>query len=239
MITTAIILAGGFGTRLKQVLNNVPKPMAPINDFPFLHYQFLYLKHYGFKQVILSTGHLANVIENYFKNEYLGIKVLYAHEENPLGTGGGIKHAFSKSESKECIVLNGDSYFNINLTKFYKNYLDAKAQSKAQFALALRKVDNAGRYGTITTFKNIITTFKEKTGTTAEGIINGGVYILNKSTFFNLSEGLTNFSIEKDIFESHFNTINIAGFINDGYFIDIGIPEDYLKAQYDFKRFEY
>lgn len=239
MITTAIILAGGFGTRLQSVINNVPKPMAPVLDKPFLHYQFLYLKHYGIKKVILSTGYLAHEIENFFKTEYLSIAISYAHENLPLGTGGGIKNAFLNCNEKECFVLNGDSFFDVDLIKFYKNFSDSKSLSKAQFALALRQISNTDRFGTITTYKNRITSFKEKTGCAEPGIINGGTYILNKNTYFNLTENLTNFSIEKDVFEKHLNTISIAGFINQGYFIDIGIPEDYLKAQHEFKTFKY
>jgi D-glycero-alpha-D-manno-heptose 1-phosphate guanylyltransferase len=236
MITTAIILAGGFGTRLQSVVNDLPKPMAPINGEPFLNYQLNYLKHYGIKNVILSVGYLAEKIKAYYGSNFNGLEIDYVVEENPMGTGGGIRLALEKCTESLSFVLNGDSFFDVDLIKFY----DLHIQNRSQISLALRKVNNSARYGTIEkTKENIISSFKEKSGIDHEGIINGGVYLLDKNLYLQKTPSATNFSIEKDFFEKQLSNSLISGFEFEGYFIDIGIPEDYLKAQNDFKGFKY
>lgn len=236
MITTAIILAGGFGTRLQSVVNDLPKPMAPINGEPFLNYQLNYLKHYGIKNVILSVGYLAEKIKAYYGYNFNGLEIDYVVEENPMGTGGGIRLALEKCTESLSFVLNGDSFFDVDLIKFYDRHI----QNRSQISLALRKVNNSSRYGTIEkTKENIISSFKEKSGIDHEGIINGGVYLLDKNLYLQKTPSATNFSIEKDFFEKQLSNSLISGFEFEGYFIDIGIPEDYLKAQHEFKGFKY
>jgi D-glycero-alpha-D-manno-heptose 1-phosphate guanylyltransferase len=236
LLKEAIILAGGFGTRLQSVVNDVPKPMAPINNEPFLNYVFDYLKYYQIEHVVLSTGYLADKIVEYYKTEFNGIKVSYAKEETPLGTGGGIRLAMTKCTSKDVLVLNGDSFFDVDINTHYKNHISKQADC----TLALRKVDNAARYGAIVLgSENIIETFKEKDNIEQVGLINGGVYILNREVYFNQTEEVVPFSIEKDFYEKKIKELQIFGFEYDGYFIDIGIPEDYNKAQIDFKNFKY
>lgn len=236
MINTAIILAGGFGTRLQSVIKELPKPMAPINNIPFLNYQLNYLKHYGIKNIIFSTGFLAEKIKNYYNNNYKGLTIVNSHETNPLGTGGGIRLAINNCSTNEVLVLNGDSFFDVNLFKFYTFH----AENSAQVSLALREVSDSSRYGTILKNKNhSITSFKEKNGINKQGLINGGVYILNKEVYLKYTPLDINFSIEKDFFEKKVNELAIFGFEFNGYFIDIGIPDDYKKAQNDFKEFKY
>ncbi len=236
MIAEAIILAGGFGTRLKSVVFDVPKPMADVNGKPFLDYQLLYLKHFGIKKVILSVGHLHEKISSHYGNNFEGIEIDYAIENAPLGTGGGIRMAMEKCNSKTVLVLNGDSFFDINLNSFYSQHNTFLADC----SLALRKVENAGRYGTIKQGSNCtITSFKEKTGEEIPGLINAGIYMLNKEIYLKKTPAVKNFSIEKDFFEKKLNELNIFGFPYNGYFIDIGIPEDLEKAQHDFKEFKY
>lgn len=236
MLTEAIILAGGFGTRLQSVVNDVPKPMAPINNEPFLNYVFAYLKHFGIEHVVLSTGYLAQKISDYYKDEFNGIRISYALEETPLGTGGGIRLAMEKCFTENVLVLNGDSFFDVDLHHYYTNYIS----NQSDCSLALRKVDNAARYGTITLGENShIKAFKEKDSIEKEGLINGGVYILNRNVFLHKTQADIAFSIEKDFYEKRIAELNIYGFEYNGYFIDIGIPEDYNKAQDDFKGFTY
>lgn len=236
MLTEAIILAGGFGTRLQTVVSDVPKPMAPVNQEPFLNFIFKYLKHYGINHVVLSTGYLADKISDYYQAEYLGIKVSYTKEETPLGTGGGIRLAMEKCHTKNVLVLNGDSFFDVNLNQYYNQHCTFKSDC----SLALRKVDNAARYGTIKLGDmGVIKAFREKNGEEKQGLINGGVYILNRELFLSKTRLNEAFSIEKDFFETRINELNIFGFEHQGYFIDIGIPEDYTKAQTDFKSFNY
>ncbi|MDO9001702.1 MAG: nucleotidyltransferase family protein [Bacteroidota bacterium] len=236
MITTAIILAGGFGTRLQSVISELPKPMAPINNEPFLNYQLNYLKHYGIKNVILSVGYLSEKIKEYYGSNFNGLEIDYVVEETPLGTGGGIRLALEKCKDDSVLVLNGDSFFDVDLIKFFNLH---KSKNSIN-SLALRRVDNANRYGTIEiNHENKIISFQEKSNSSKEGIINGGVYILNKKLYLQSTPVNTNFSIEKDFFEKQLTNLIITGFEFDGYFIDIGIPEDYTKAQNDFKGFKY
>ncbi len=236
MLQTAIILAGGFGTRLQTVVNDVPKPMAPIDGIPFLTFQLTYLKHFGFKKVILSVGYLSEKIKNHYQISFEGMEIEYVTESIPLGTGGGIRLAIESCQENLALVLNGDSFFDIDLNRFYNLH----QQNHSQISLALRKVPDASRYGTIqTNSKHQLISFKEKNTVAEVGIINGGVYILDKNLFLLNTSPLTTFSIEKDFFEKQLTKLNIKGFEFNGYFIDIGIPEDYAKAQNDFKEFKY
>lgn len=235
-MTEAIILAGGFGTRLQSVVNDVPKPMAPVNAKPFLDYIFLYLRHYGITHVVLSTGYLAHKVSDRYKQEFDGIRVSYAVEETPLGTGGGIRLAMEQCHTEYILVLNGDSFFDVDLNTYTAQYSSCGAGG----ALALRKVENAARYGTISLGSDQrIAAFKEKDSVEKPGLINGGVYLLNRKIFLEHTPAAKAFSIEKDFFETKLSGIKFCGFEHDGYFIDIGIPEDYQQAQEDFKEFRY
>lgn len=235
-MTEAIILAGGFGTRLQAVVNDVPKPMAPVNGKPFLDYIFLYLKHYGITRVILSTGYLAHKIADRYERSFDGMQVSCAVEKRPLGTGGGIRLAMQHCITDDILVLNGDSFFDVDLSVYHAQY----KRSAAAGSLALRKVENAARYGTIRMGDdNRIAAFKEKDSVETPGLINGGVYLLNRELFLANTPETQAFSIEKDFFETKLSEITLCGFEHEGYFIDIGIPEDYKKAQEDFKSFKY
>jgi D-glycero-alpha-D-manno-heptose 1-phosphate guanylyltransferase len=236
MITTsAIILAGGFGTRLKSVVSDVPKPMAPILEKPFLTYLLGYLNAFQIKQVVLSTGYLSSIIENYLGNNFNGIKLRYSIEEEPLGTGGAIKKALQEVSDENTLVLNGDSFLDLDIFAFSSFY----TENNFEGLLACRSVDNAGRYGTLKVNNNQIVEFKEKTGTNELGLINGGVYLLNKEHYLKNTPTSLAFSIEKDYFEKQCQHSRFGAYKCDGYFIDIGIPEDYLKAQHEFKKFKY
>jgi D-glycero-alpha-D-manno-heptose 1-phosphate guanylyltransferase len=236
MITTAIILVGGFGTRLKSVVPDVPKPMAPINNQPFLNYQLAYLEYFGIRNIVFSTGYLSEQINAYYKTQHNGLQVIYSHENTPLGTGGAIKLALKKIADEEILVLNGDSFFDVDLQAFYRLH----KKNDSDTSLTLRKVNNASRYGNIEiNMEGKIASFKEKNSQEKPGLINGGIYIVNKKNFLDNSPTTDNFSIEKDFFEKQIHHLKIYGFNFNGYFIDIGIPEDYLKAQHDFKTFEY
>jgi len=241
LVKEAIILAGGFGTRLQSVVSDLPKPMASVNNQPFLNYQLNYLKKYGVTKVILSVGYLHEKITSYYQSEYNGLQIAYSIESEPLGTGGGIRKALELCNSNSVLVINGDSFFDIDLHSFSNHHLTFNADC----TLALREVENASRYGTIELSPaegnrgRKIISFKEKSNTEGKGIINGGVYLLNKSTYLQKTPDNKNFSIEKNFFETKLAELNIFGCIYNNYFIDIGIPEDYNKAQHDFKELKY
>lgn len=212
------MLCGGLGTRLKSVIKDIPKPMAPIKDKPFLEFIFKYLKEQGIKEVILAVSYKYEVIKEYFKDEFLGIKITYSIEKEPLGTGGAIREALEFVKN-EAYVLNGDTFFNINLTKL--------KLSGSQICLALKQMQDFDRYGTVELYsENYIKLFKEKEFT-KQGLINGGIYLLSKDIFkgFTLQE---KFSFEEFLQQNHKN-LKARAEIFDDYFIDIGVPEDYYR----------
>jgi D-glycero-alpha-D-manno-heptose 1-phosphate guanylyltransferase len=223
-----IILAGGLGTRLRPVISDLPKPMAPVNGKPFLHYLFQYLTRYEISEAILSVGYRHEAIADFFGNEYLGIKVQYSIEEEPLGTGGAIKKAFELAD--DCAyVLNGDTFFDVNLNELNAFYI----RSNGDIALALKEMVNFDRYGTVSlNGSGRITQFTEKKFL-KKGLINGGVYFMEKRIFRQV-ETAEKFSFEKDVLEKYVGQLNFTGKVFNGYFIDIGIPEDYQRAQSDF-----
>ncbi len=219
-----IILAGGKGTRLSSVVSDVPKPMALVNGKPFLHYLFSYLQQQKIQQVILSVGFLSEVIIQYFGNEYLGIEIKYVIEKEALGTGGAIKYAFEQID-EAAYVINGDTFFNIDLKQL--------ADKNADAVIALKPMEKFERYGTVELDNDSrISHFLEKKYC-EEGLINGGIYFIQKSVF-DKTQTPDSFSMEKNIFEKHADDLKIQGKIFTDYFIDIGIPEDYHLAQHYF-----
>jgi D-glycero-alpha-D-manno-heptose 1-phosphate guanylyltransferase len=236
MTRTAVILAGGFGTRLQAIVKEVPKPMADVSGEPFLTYQLRYLHHFGFENVIFSVGYLSEKIRAYYGDKFRNMKLGYALEHSPLGTGGGIRLALGMADEKQCLVLNGDSFFDIDLRGFYTLH----RERKSDVSLALREVNDASRFGTIATDEhNRVVSFKEKENQNIPGIINAGVYIIDREIFLGNTPANKSFSIEKEFFQPFSATLKLCGFKFSGYFIDIGIPEDYVKAQDDFKGFKY
>ena len=220
----AIILAGGFGTRLQSVVSSVPKPMAPVQNRPFLEYILDYLKKYDITDVVISVGYLHDVIINHFGHSYSNINITYAIEDHPLGTGGGIKFAASKLNEDVAVVLNGDSFFDINLHKLFSFY----SNNNADIVLSLKYMRNVSRYGCVDLDDmNRVVDFHEKGQIVENGFINGGIYIFNREI---LDECSDVFSFEKDFLEKK-SSLKIMGIPFNDSFIDIGIPEDYQKIQ--------
>lgn len=229
MINTAVILAGGFGTRLQQVVSDLPKPMALVNNFPFLHYILKDLRDKKFTRVILAVGYKCESIMQYFGNSYLGVAIYYSIEADPLGTGGAIMQAVSNVTGIVAII-NGDTFFDVDFNRMFIGFNN----NKADIAIALKPMKNFDRYGAvIIDNENRITGFEEKKYV-VEGYINGGVYVMDAS-FFDTQNFDKKFSFEKEVLEKLVTKKHFEGVIFDSYFIDIGIPEDYYKAQSDFR----
>lgn len=222
----AIILVGGFGTRLQSVVKDVPKPMADINGRPFLCYILEYLLKNGIEKVILSVGYKKEIIQEYFGNRYKTMEIFYSKEDEPLGTGGAIKKAFNFCKNENVLVLNGDTFFEISL----KSLINQHQITDADITLSLKQMYNFDRYGKVIVEKNSIVSFEEKEYSLS-GLINAGVYIIRRNLFLDFE---TKFSLEQDFLEKSFFKLNIGAYIDKGYFIDIGIPNDYQKAIYDF-----
>ncbi|EAK0446860.1 D-glycero-D-manno-heptose 1-phosphate guanosyltransferase [Campylobacter lari] len=212
----AIVLAGGLGTRLKSVVQDLPKPMAPINGKPFLTFVLEYLKKQGITEVVLSVSYKYELIQEYFKEEFEGMRIRYNIEKELLGTGGAIKDAL-KLIQNQAYVLNGDTIFDIDLKKLVLN--DSK------ICIALKQMQNFDRYGTVKVDdQGIVTSFEEKIFK-KQGLINGGIYLLKKDIFdkFDLEK---KFSFE-EFLQKKYKILKIQTQIFNDYFIDIGIPEDY------------
>lgn len=228
-----IILAGGLGTRLRSVVKEVPKCMAPVAGKPFLWYLLKYLSRFDVSRVILSVGYLREIICKWIdevKDEF-PFEFDYAVEDVPLGTGGGIKLALSRTSDSDVVVLNGDTFFDVDLNAL----METHKRLNAAITLALKPMCNFDRYGQVIIDEESgkIQAFKEKEHC-REGLINGGVYVICKqeSLFCGFPE---KFSFETAVLEPQCKLGKLVGVVQNGYFIDIGIPEDYSRANEAFK----
>ncbi|MCJ7446989.1 MAG: nucleotidyltransferase family protein [Bacteroidales bacterium] len=227
----AIILAGGMGTRLREVITDVPKPMAPVNGKPFLYYLFKWIKQYPVDKLVLSAGYKSERIVEYFGNSIFNIPLEYVVEGKPLGTGGAVKYALQKTKGRNILILNGDTYFPINLNKF----LSFHNKNNSLFTVALKRMRDFDRYGTVECTGNKILKFNEKRFC-KDGLINGGIYLVNRQ-FIESRKLPSVFSLEKEILEQEAGTSLLKGLVFDELFIDIGIPEDYNRAELMMKNY--
>jgi len=221
----AIILAGGYGTRLLSIVSDVPKPMAPIQSKPFLAYLLDRLVEHEFTKVVLAVGHQHQTIIDYFGDKYKTLQLEYSIEEDLLGTGGAIKKAFQYISCDSLFVMNGDTFFEVEYSLMVKQ----QSLSSSKLVLALRKTTDVSRYGSVIIKDEDIISFQEK-GLAGPGLINAGCYLLSKELFttFDLPDS---FSFENHFLHPFVKEIRPKAVISDSYFIDIGIPEDYQRAQ--------
>lgn len=220
-----IILAGGFGTRLQSVVNDVPKCLAPIRGVPFLAYLLRYLKQEGVTHVIFSLGYKHELVEEWLSGCTSDLKISIAVENEPLGTGGAIKYAMQHATEPDVLVVNGDTLFSLPLAPLW----EAHRHNQCVATLGLKPMENSDRYGTVTFDGKYITAFHEKQFC-AKGLINGGVFVLRKDALDGMP---SKFSLEQDFLMPGATQHSIGGYADDAYFIDIGIPSDYEKAQYE------
>lgn len=228
----AIVLAGGMGTRLRSVVSDLPKPMAPIHGRPFLSYQLDYWIVQGVERFILSVGYQWQIISRYFGNQYKGKEIVYVVEDRPCGTGGGVLLAIREmGHLAPFLILNGDTYFEVDLhliSSFHQ-------QKGADVTIGLRNVAVNQRYsGVQLDEEGRILAFEPRVKNATNLLINGGVYLTNKVALFNEKWRAGDaFSIEDDLFPHLCDAgRRFYGFISAGDFIDIGIPEDYHAAAF-------
>ena len=228
----AIILAGGFGTRLRSVVSNVPKPMAPVGGRPFLELLLDHLEKHGVSHVVLSTGYMHEKIEQHFGLHYRSISISYAVENEPLGTGGGMRNALTLCHNDNIIVLNGDTLFTIN----YGNLATFYGSHPTRLAVVLRQVSDTSRYGSVCTdCCDRIARFTEKNAAGGFGAINGGIYMMHRSLLEEYPLGLA-FSFEKEVLQGRYTQEPFFAYTSSAYFIDIGIPDDYRRIQEEMAR---
>ena len=227
---TIVILAGGLGTRLQEVVNDVPKPMATIRGKPFLEYLLSYWISNDANNIILSVGYKNQKIKDYFGTAYHGVPVSYVIEDEPLGTGGALLRILDKEDIKEDFFLvNGDTLFQLDVYRM----LELHDGNKADMSMSLRNIENADRYHTIyINDAGKIISIEQPDKSATNGNINGGVYIISPELFHSWTNtGNKNISLENEILPELIKNHSVYGYIDDGDFVDIGIPEDYQKAQ--------
>jgi len=227
----AIILAGGLGSRLRSIVADVPKVLAPVNGRPFLDIVIDSLAKSGIvDRVVLAAGYMAEKIIDQYQNSYrFGLDIFVSIEEQLLGTGGAIRLAMELTDSQDILVLNGDSFVEIGYIALYR----AHKKNNSQLTMVLKHVENASRYGTVILNGDKIVSFQEKNNEIVAGFINAGVYLLNRDLFVHVAQNKI-ISMEKDLLPDMIKH-NAYAFISNGRFIDIGLPdtykivEDYLK----------
>jgi len=221
-----IILAGGMGTRLKPVISDRPKVLAPIGNRPFLSILLDQISKAGFTRVILCTGHMADQVEAEFGTKYKSLSLIYSRELTPLGTGGALRHALPLISSESIMVMNGDSFVDADLNAF----LDWFTGKDCDAAIVLTKMNNASRYGRVYADESgLITAFQEKNTKGGPGWINAGVYLLRKTVVETIPP-VKLFLLEKELFPTLAGR-SMYGYFSKGEFIDIGLPESYAEAE--------
>lgn len=220
----AIVLAGGFGTRLKQVVPDLPKPMALVAGRPFLEILLTSLARKGFRRVVLSLGYMAQKVVSHFGDHFAGMEVVYEIEQSPLGTGGAVRAALALCMTDHVFVLNGDTFLDLEV-------VDVEAHWQAHHApiIVARDVSDAARYGRLDTDHGQVLGFVEK-GVTGPGLINAGCYVLPVGILDDFVLGQP-FSLEADYLAKAVGKRRFDLFVTNGYFIDIGVPADYVRAQ--------
>lgn len=220
----AIILAGGFGTRLREVVPDLPKPMAPIAGRPFLEILLLSLSRKGFTRVILSLGFLSVKISDYFGKRFAGMDLVYVVEDSPLGTGGAVRLGLSICQEDHVFIFNGDTFLDLEVGAIERLW-----QNHGHPIIVGRQVLDTARYGRLLTEDSYIKGFTEK-GVSGSGLINAGCYIFDRRQLdnFHLNKA---FSLESDFLVNLVAQNDVDVFVTEGLFIDIGIPSDYILAQ--------
>lgn len=229
----AIILAGGLGTRLKAYIPDIPKPMAPINEEPFLDFLIRNLSNNGFKRIILCVGYQSEKIISYFGTKKYSSEIIYSfeNEQKLLGTGGAIKQAMNLSICEKSFVFNGDTFIDLDIDLVEEHF-----NLRKNNIIIARHVSDLSRYGKLIINNGKLEGFREK-GQIGRGYINAGCYILKKESlkYFPSKES---FSLEVDFLSKKIKELNMDAFIANSLFIDIGVPSDYNRAQKLLKSFQ-
>lgn len=232
-LLSAVILAGGLGTRLLSVVSDRPKILAPVCGKPFIHYLLDQLLGFGFDSVLLLTGYRSEIVQAQLGNQYQSLSLRYSTESKPLGTGGAVRLALDLIQSPQVLLLNGDSYCQIDFNGFLQFH--GRHPSCCSMALAVT-TEGAPRYGSVLQDPSgRVTAFQEKSDQGA-GCINAGIYLIPRASLQEIEQGSV-VSLEKDLFPSWVHSPGIMGFSKTGRFIDIGIPQSFAEAQQFFAQF--
>jgi D-glycero-alpha-D-manno-heptose 1-phosphate guanylyltransferase len=232
----AIVLAGGLGTRLSSRLGGLPKPMAPVAGRPFLEILLNQLRRSGCTRVLLSVGRGHTVIQDHFGAAFHGMALDYVIESAPLGTGGAIRLALTQAREESVLVLNGDTFLDADYAAMLRFHAaEAQARGGAAATLAVVHRDDVSRYGGVTIADRHIVRFEEK-GRSGSGWISAGTYVLARELAWPPALPEKS-SIEQDFFMPEVERLRPAAYEVDGFFLDIGIPEDLDRAQTELGQF--
>lgn len=228
----AIILVGGKGTRLKNVVTDRPKPMAEVAGRPFLERLLLALHSEGIRRVILCTGHMGEMVEAYFGDGgRWDMEMEYSRDPIPLGTAGAARHALSRIQGDRCLVLNGDSFCRFDISRLLATHLKRQAGA----TLWLVQMDDCRRYGTVILNENdAVSAFVEKESSSRAGLINAGIYLVEREIMAGIPEGRS-VSWETEVFPQMIGK-GLYAVEGTGPFLDIGTPESYAMAAEFFAR---
>lgn len=221
----AIVLAGGFGTRLRAVVSDRPKPMAPIRGRPFLELLLDRLVEQKVPEIVLAVSFMAESITSHFGCAYRRVPVAYSIEREPLGTGGGVRQAMTHLEATEAIVLNGDTWSAFDVC----GMLAAHRESRAVLTMGVVRVQDVARYGALDVHDHRVRAIREK-GDAGPGAINAGVYLFSRDARA-LLPAVPAFSLERDFLVAKLDALAPLAYELDPPFIDIGLPEDFQRAQ--------
>ncbi len=227
----AIVLAGGLGSRLKHLTADTPKPMVDVAGRPFLEYLLDNLANQGVADVVLAVSYLKEKIIEHFGSSYRDMALHYSVEETPLGTGGAIRQALDQYAAlftRELFIFNGDTYVDVALTEMLRE----KKMSEARFVMATKFLEDTGRYGCVEVSSGSVAGFQEKKDG-ASGLINAGVYLCDGNLLDDFETGSV-FSFETDFLEKFASTIKPRTLETKGLFVDIGLPEDCIRASKEF-----
>jgi D-glycero-alpha-D-manno-heptose 1-phosphate guanylyltransferase len=229
-----VILAGGPGTRLRSVLPDIPKPMASVNGRPFLEYLLHQARQFGLTDVILCLGYKGEMIRNYFGDGIKhGVRIRYSCERELLGTAGALSQARQLIRSDPFLVMNGDSYCEVEIHELVKQHRNRNALG----TIATTWVQDRTRYGSVVLGpRDNIIRFSEKGKPQGSGYINGGIYAFSAAILNEIPSGKY-YSFEKDVFPSVVGK-GLFAFRTSGMFIDIGTPSDLQRAETVFRTFD-
>ena len=223
---TALILAGGLGTRLSSAFPEKPKVLAPVNGRPFLSYLLDQLVSAGFQDVILCTGYKGEMVRKTFGDSYKDLAIRYSMEPEPLGTGGALLYALPMIKKKLILAMNGDSFCKTDFNKLFEFHL----RRKSIMSIVLVHPQHSSDYGVVALNKNNkIDGFNEKIDCQVDRYINAGIYLMDQGIIHHMSVE-EHFSLEYDLFP-HIMKSDCFGFVSDGELIDIGTPERLKRAQ--------
>ena len=220
----AIILAGGFGSRLQCEVKDLPKPMAPINGRPFLEFLISRLSACRVSEIILSVGYLhEKIVKHFGDGRGFNASIAYCVEHEPLGTGGGVRETLKLAGAGDSLIVNGDTYAMVDI----ENFVDFHRRHQVSASMVVIPVPNAERYGSVTVSDDgMVASFMEK-GAAGPALINSGIYLANHSILDAIPLG--HVSLELDVLPLLARQGRLAAQIQEVQFIDIGIPEDYRE----------